>query len=108
MAQLPVQVLPSQDHRVETGPLQFGDDWPGVFIRGDNAFGYRMALQAVLSGRADPITRRMASGLLAVLESCDARDRDAGLAGDPQGLHSEGAAARPEGVAQPLSSEHSS
>lgn len=21
--------------RVETGPLQFGDDWPGLFIRGD-------------------------------------------------------------------------
>ena len=23
--------------RVETGPVQFNDDWPGVFIRGDNA-----------------------------------------------------------------------
>jgi hypothetical protein len=23
--------------RVETGPLQINNDWPGVFIRGDNA-----------------------------------------------------------------------
>lgn len=26
--------------RVETGPVAFGNDWPGVFIRGDDAFGY--------------------------------------------------------------------
>lgn len=23
-----------EGHRPETGPMQFGDDWPGVFIRG--------------------------------------------------------------------------
>ena len=26
--------------RAETGILQFGDDWPGVFIRGDDAHGW--------------------------------------------------------------------
>lgn len=26
-------------HRVETGPVQFNDDWPGLFIRGDQAMG---------------------------------------------------------------------
>ena len=26
--------------RPETGPMQFGTDWPGVFIRGDNAFAF--------------------------------------------------------------------
>ncbi len=25
--------------RPETGPMQFPDDWPGLFIRGDNAMG---------------------------------------------------------------------
>lgn len=25
--------------RAETGPMQFPDDWPGVFIRGDEAAG---------------------------------------------------------------------
>ena len=33
------RVLPAQSPRVETGPTQFGDDWPGVFIRGDEAMG---------------------------------------------------------------------
>ncbi len=23
--------------RIQTGAVQFGDDWPGLFIRGDNA-----------------------------------------------------------------------
>jgi hypothetical protein len=31
--------------RPGTGPMQFGDDWPGVFIRGDDALGYALALR---------------------------------------------------------------
>jgi hypothetical protein len=42
--------LPAAVPRVETGPVRFGDDWPGVFIRGDNAFGWLLALDHVLSG----------------------------------------------------------
>lgn len=34
--------------RVESGPLQFGDDWPGLFIRGDNSFGLMLAIQEVV------------------------------------------------------------
>ncbi|MFA6049953.1 MAG: hypothetical protein WC761_02030 [Candidatus Paceibacterota bacterium] len=34
--------------RPETGPMQFGNDWPGVFIRGDNAGYYAMQLNSVL------------------------------------------------------------
>lgn len=34
--------------RPETGPMQFGDDWPGTFIRGDNAAFYANSLRAVL------------------------------------------------------------
>ena len=30
--------------RVESGPLQINDDWPGFFIRGDNAGWYEMIL----------------------------------------------------------------
>jgi hypothetical protein len=29
--------MPPVEPRVETGPLKFGDDWTGVFIRGDDA-----------------------------------------------------------------------
>lgn len=41
------------DSRVETGPTQIGDDWPGLFIRGDNAFHYAMCLRNVLDGKDD-------------------------------------------------------
>jgi hypothetical protein len=34
--------------RVETGTLQINEDWPGVFIRGDNALFYAMQLSRVL------------------------------------------------------------
>ena len=36
------------DYRVETGPVSFGLDWPGLFIRGDEA----MALQVWLDKAA--------------------------------------------------------
>ncbi len=39
--------------RVETGVVQFGNDWPGVFVRGDNALGYALALDACKSD--DPV-----------------------------------------------------
>lgn len=35
--------------RPETGPMKFGDDWTGVFIRGDEALmGYAPALERAL------------------------------------------------------------
>lgn len=36
------------NNRPETGPMQFGEDWPGIFIRGDDCFGYQMAIAEVL------------------------------------------------------------
>lgn len=35
--------------RVETGVVQFEDDWPGVFIRGDKAFYYASRLRSILA-----------------------------------------------------------
>ena len=34
--------------RPETGAMQFAGDWPGLFIRGDNAQGYLDAIEAIL------------------------------------------------------------
>lgn len=28
--------------------MRFGDDWTGIFIRGDNAFGHAIGLQQIL------------------------------------------------------------
>ena len=64
--------LPEQSPRVETGTVKFGDDWTGVFIRGDNAFGYAQSLRALVvrsHPSVDPITISIARGLLNLLES---------------------------------------
>jgi hypothetical protein len=39
--------------RPETGGMRFGDDWRGIFIRGDNAFYYWTILTAVIDTK-DP------------------------------------------------------
>lgn len=38
----------SADKRVETGPVVFGNDWTGLFIRGNDTFEYIKALKAVI------------------------------------------------------------
>lgn len=33
--------------RIETGAVQFGEDWPGLFIRGDNAMGIALHIDTI-------------------------------------------------------------
>ena len=64
--------LPGVADRVETGPVQFGDDWPGTFIRGDNAGHYAMYLQLFLDGKIstnDAIGTMVLRALLSDLQS---------------------------------------
>lgn len=62
--------------RVETGPVQFGeDDWPGVFIRGDNALQYANVMMDVAarlkeSGRDDQLLLMQLDGIISDLQSC--------------------------------------
>lgn len=52
--------------RPETGPMQHGDDWPGVFIRGDDAMGIALAISVVLRAMNDlPPTRDLSVKLAA-------------------------------------------
>ncbi len=37
--------------RVESGPKQFGSDWPGVFIRGDDALGFAAQINRLLKSK---------------------------------------------------------
>lgn len=64
--------LPAQPQRVGTGPIQFGDDWPGVFIRGDNAAHYAMHLRTALQAlpKGDFVTRSILIGLYSDLVGC--------------------------------------
>lgn len=66
-----VRELPHMTERVETGAVQFGSqDWPGVFIRGDNAFNYAMHLRVLLDGGDDAISKIIVGNLLNLLGSC--------------------------------------
>ena len=67
-----VRILPTQEKRVETGVTQFGDDWPGIFIRGDDAFHYAQCIKAMLGGgetEMDAIYRGYCRGIVGLLES---------------------------------------
>lgn len=57
--------------RIETGPVQFGDDWPGVFIRGDNAMYFATLLNQQLAGRGTALTTATLRGLVETLAACD-------------------------------------
>lgn len=56
--------------RLETGPVQVNQDWPGVFIRGDNAAYYSMHLRAMLDGKQDAFTPHVLEGLYKLLQGC--------------------------------------
>jgi hypothetical protein len=60
--------------RVESGVVQFEDDWPGLFLRGDDALMYELHLQEALDTR-DPISITVVRGLLAQLRSVDTRKK---------------------------------
>jgi len=40
-----MRILQDQQSRVESGPIQFGKDWPGLFMRGDDAFGHALDIR---------------------------------------------------------------
>lgn len=86
-----LQVFPAPSSaRVESGPIQFGEDWPGVFIRGDNAGHYAMVLQATLDELSlTPLQRATIQGLQRLLASAINAVPDGTLpASNP--LHAEG------------------
>lgn len=64
------------DPRAETDVVQFGDDWPGIFIRGDNALYFALALGQMVDampteGNPAIINKAVLDGLRATLASCD-------------------------------------
>lgn len=78
-----VRRFPAEAERVETGPVMFGDDWPGVFIRGDNARYFSVQLRylrrelATAEDAAGVIARHVMDGLIDTLDSSNARVNDA-------------------------------
>jgi hypothetical protein len=70
--------------RPETGPMQFGDDHTGVFIRGDHAMAMAMMLREHVEdmmrrGGIDPILGHSLLDLTNDLAGCDERGQRHGL-----------------------------
>lgn len=53
--------------RPETGPMQFGDDWPGIFIRGDSALGAANCLDAAIKEMPETVYKGIAQSLAKLL-----------------------------------------
>jgi hypothetical protein len=77
MAKMKIQKLATlPEGRPETGAMSFGDDWPGVFIRGDNAFHFAIYLRMASKRlkESDSASDAFMSGYLQslaeLLESC--------------------------------------
>mgnify|MGYP003345793188 CR=1 FL=1 len=44
----PTSPFQTSAQRVETGPLQINDDWPGIFLRGDCALHFSFVLTGLI------------------------------------------------------------
>jgi hypothetical protein len=70
--------FPPDEPRVESGVVQFGDDWPGVFIRGDHALDFAHHLRYMLAKidvEQDRLSMSVLADLLSDLEACDVRKK---------------------------------
>jgi hypothetical protein len=68
--------VPALPHRVESGPMQFGDDWPGVFFRGDDALNFANMISLALTELPKDArnVRAVLTGLRDELRSCSVGD----------------------------------
>jgi hypothetical protein len=65
-----------RDFSVRTGVLQFKHDWPGIFIRGDDALGYATMIRKVLKqGDAGAVGFDRLEELADLLESCSVKTK---------------------------------
>ncbi len=61
--------------RIETGPAQAGEDWPGIFIRGDDALmAFAPALSKLIDGEAGAIEKSICGSLLRLLREAAVRE----------------------------------
>lgn len=72
------QKLSEQEKRIETGIVQFGDDWPGIFIRGDSALHYSMHLEFIKQflikkelDFSERLILKSIDNLIEMFQSCD-------------------------------------
>lgn len=60
--------------RLATGAVRFGKDWPGVFIRGDEALGLANMIVAAQQAGLLPKPSSVMDDLVELLRSCAVRE----------------------------------
>ena len=65
-----IKKIPYDQSRIETGVVQFGNDWPGVFIRGDEALGLASDIKIVLKSNDPLLMSKMLEIVAEMLRSC--------------------------------------
>lgn len=55
--------------RIETGAVQFNDDWPGLFIRGDKAYMLYVSIRHILDLLSERETPQVFKFYCGVLET---------------------------------------
>lgn len=75
--------LPPGMTRMESGTVQFGDDWPGIFLRGDNAMGIAILLEGIaeMLPNLDPVSAEHLRSTARSLMACDSRKHNSVLDG---------------------------
>lgn len=58
--------------RIDTGPIQIDDDWPGIFIRGDHALGHAVNTKMLAEDLEDGPLKRYLMSLHDLLICCNA------------------------------------
>lgn len=57
--------------RVESGRLEFQNDWPGIFLRGDDAIRLQLLINIALDKlKDDPINQLQLQGFSQILGEC--------------------------------------
>lgn len=65
--------------RPETGTMQFGEDWTGVFVRGDEAHHFAHTLREIMTENPrdfDRMQRGVLERMADLMESCENVDGD--------------------------------
>jgi len=57
---------PEGQQRIESGPIQFNDDWPGYFLRGDNAAQLIHSWQIIKENLPDDLKHRLTLSILSI------------------------------------------
>ena len=66
--------VPNELERVPTGAVQFNDDWPGLFIRGDEAFALMLELKEALKTLEEQNDRQCRTHLIGNIVSLIEQD----------------------------------